>query len=170
MSFHQIVACSKNGVIGRDGDLPWRISADLKFFKKTTQGHAMIMGRKTFESIGKPLPGRLSIIISRRGFSIDDPNVKCVKSIDEAIEVCQKFSDRWPYPAYIVGGGEIYKQTKHLTDQIILTRVHENIDGDTYFTEPGEDGFALHNVSPTESEGDISFAMETWKRQMEASS
>lgn len=169
MSFHQIVACSKNGVIGRDGDLPWRISADLKFFKKTTQGHAIVMGRKTFESIGKPLPGRLSVVVSRQGFTVDHPNVLCVKSIDDAIEVCRKHSDQWPYPAFIVGGGEIYRQTKQVTDQIILTRVLENIEGDTHFTEPSEDGFTLDYVSPTESEGALSFAMETWTREKKAS-
>jgi dihydrofolate reductase len=121
-----IVAASTNDVIGVDGDLPWHISADLKRFKRLTMGHHMIMGRKTFESIGRCLPGRTTIILTRQ-LDFEFEGAKIAHTIQQAIELAA--ADPLPF---IVGGAEIYALAMpHVTD-IYLTRVHQTIDGDTY--------------------------------------
>ena len=121
-----IVAASTNDVIGVDGDLPWHISADLKRFKKLTMGHHLIMGRKTFESIGKCLPGRTTVIVTRQtDFAF--PEAKIAHTIESAIELAA--DDLSPF---IVGGAEIYSIAMPHVDRIYLTRVHQEIDGDTH--------------------------------------
>ena len=121
-----IVAASTNDVIGVDGDLPWHISADLKRFKKLTMGHHLIMGRKTFESIGKCLPGRTTVIVTRQtDFSF--PGAKVAHTIESAIELAA--GDESPF---IVGGAEIYSIAMPHVDRIFLTRVHQEIEGDTH--------------------------------------
>lgn len=130
-----VVAVARNGVIGRDGGLPWRLSSDLKRFKANTIGRPVIMGRKTFQSIGKPLPGRHNIVITRdtqfqaEGVSIA-PDVAAALSIaktsaasDGVEEVC------------VIGGGEIYRQTIDEADRLVVTYVEADVDGDTRFPE-----------------------------------
>lgn len=125
-----IVATSKNRVIGNNNSLIWNLPADLKHFKKITTGNTIIMGRKTFESIGKPLPNRRSIIITRdENLQIEDCEV--VNSLTEALLLCN--SD-----CFIIGGGEIYKQVIGITDEIYLTEIDEVFEGDTFFPELGE--------------------------------
>lgn len=119
-----IVAMSPNRVIGAEGRIPWHISEDLKFFKRTTLGHAVLMGRKTFESIGKPLPGRENIVLSR---TADFPGVRMVRSLDEVNE-----------PAdgrllYVIGGAELYAALLPRCSELLLTRVAMNVTGDTFF-------------------------------------
>ena len=124
-----IVAVSENGVIGLDNQLIWRLPDDLKRFKKLTLGHPMIMGRKTFESIGKPLPGRQSIIITRdKDFSFEGTIV--THSLQEAIEEAEKIETA---EAFIIGGGEIYRQVQANCDKIYITEVHTRVEGDTFF-------------------------------------
>ena len=125
-----IVAVSENQVIGKDNDLIWDLSIDLKRFKTLTSGHHMIMGRKTFESFPKPLPNRTHIVITRQKNYRVPEGVVVVNSIEKAIEAV--VNDEQPY---IIGGGEIYKQALPYASTIELTRVHENFDGDTYFPE-----------------------------------
>jgi dihydrofolate reductase len=126
-----IVAASENGLIGRDGDLPWRLSADLKQFKKLTMGHHMIMGRKTFESIGVLLPGRHTVIVTRQmDFQFEGATV--VHSIDDAVQHARGQGDQLPF---VVGGAEIYRLALPLVTDLFLTRVHTNIDGDTFLPE-----------------------------------
>lgn len=126
-----VVAKSENNVIGVDGDLPWRISADLKHFKAVTMGHPIVMGRKTWDSIGRPLPGRRNIVITRRdGLAIDGVDV--VKSIDAALELCREDNAE---KAMIVGGGQIYADILEQADVIELTEVHKEIAGDTVFPD-----------------------------------
>lgn len=121
-----IVAASENDVIGADGDLPWRLSSDLKRFKKLTMGHHIIMGRKTYESIGRLLPGRTTVIVTRQqGLQIE--GAKVVHSIQSAVEACQ--GDESPF---VTGGAEIYRLALPLVDEIQLTRVHAEIEGDTF--------------------------------------
>lgn len=120
-----IVAASTNDVIGVDGDLPWHISADLKRFKKLTMGHHLIMGRKTFESIGRCLPGRTTVILTRQP-NFDFLGAKIAHSIEEAIELVA--DDPSPF---IIGGAEIYALAMPHISHIYLTRVHQTIDGDT---------------------------------------
>lgn len=124
-----VVAKSENDVIGVDGDLPWKISADLKHFKAVTMGHPIIMGRKTWDSIGRPLPGRRNIVITRRDDLVID-GVDVVSSIDAALDLCRKDDAA---KAMIVGGGQIYADVMGQADVIELTEVHSSIDGDTVF-------------------------------------
>ena len=125
-----IVAVSENQVIGKDNDLIWDLSIDLKRFKSLTSGHNMIMGRKTFESFPKPLPNRTHIVITRqKNYPVSD-GVIVVNSIEEAVKNIK--NDDQPY---IIGGGEIYKQALPYASVIELTRVHGFFDGDTYFPE-----------------------------------
>ena len=124
-----IVAMSENYVIGRDGDMPWRMSADLKRFKRITMGHHMLMGRKTFDSIGRPLPGRTSVVISRTA-TYDHPQIRVARSLDEALEVAA--NDDEPF---ITGGEQIFRLAMPLIERIYLTRIHQTIDGDTHFPE-----------------------------------
>ena len=124
-----IVAVSENGVIGKDNQLLWRLPDDLKRFKKLTLGHPIIMGRKTFDSIGKPLPGRTSIVITRnRNFSME--NVIVVHNIEEAIEEAAKLETE---ETFIIGGGELYSSTLAIADRLYVTEVNTIISGDTYF-------------------------------------
>lgn len=126
-----IAAMSKNRVIGNDNSLIWKLPADMKRFKEITTGKSVIMGRKTYESIGRPLPNRRNIIITRNeSYSVDGCEV--VSSLEKAIEICN--SD-----AIIIGGGEIYSQSLPIADRIHLTIIHENFEGDTYFPELGEE-------------------------------
>jgi dihydrofolate reductase len=122
-----IVAVSENGVIGGDNSLVWNLPNDMKRFKQITTGNAVVMGRKTYESIGKPLPNRRNIIISKdTNLFIDECEV--VNSIEEALMLTNN-------DCFFIGGGEIYKQVLPLTDIIYLTKIHEDFNGDTYFPE-----------------------------------
>jgi dihydrofolate reductase len=124
-----IVALSDNRVIGVKGQLPWHLPNDLKFFKQTTLGKPVIMGRKTLESIGRPLPGRTNIVLSR------DPGyhregVTVVRSLDEALSLEPQAAEH-----IVAGGGDIFRQALPRADRLYLTVVHTRLDGDTYFPE-----------------------------------
>ena len=122
-----IAAASENNVIGKDNQLIWHLSDDLKHFKELTKGHCVIMGRKTFESMPKALPNRTNIVVTRKhDYTAKDAIV--VHSIHEALEKAK--DDKQPF---IIGGGEIYRQSIHLSDRIELTRVHTELDGDAHF-------------------------------------
>ena len=128
-----VVAAAENGVIGRENQLPWRISADLKYFKKITMGHPIVMGRKTFESIGKPLPGRSNFVITRSRDWFCDGVTVC-SSIDDAIEKASvKASNDKVDRLMIIGGAEIYKQVLPITQYVYLTKVHADVSGDAFF-------------------------------------
>ncbi|MFN3848524.1 MAG: dihydrofolate reductase [Spirosomataceae bacterium] len=130
MNISIIVAVAKNGAIGKDNQLLWRLSDDLKQFRKLTTGHTIIMGRKTFDSIGKALPNRINIIISRQeNLQIEGCHV--VNSIEKAIELAKKLEQNGEI--FIIGGGNVYRQALGLTNKIYLTEVHAEIDGDTHF-------------------------------------
>jgi dihydrofolate reductase len=123
-----VVAISQNHAIGKDNKLLWYLPKDLKHFKEITTGHTVIMGRKTYESVGKPLPNRRNIIITRQQVKIEGCEV--VNSVEAALALCKNEAE-----VFIVGGAEIYRQALHLTDRIYLTLIHENFEGDTYFPE-----------------------------------
>ena len=120
-----IVAMAKNRVIGANNKLPWHISDDLKRFKQLTMGHTLIMGRKTFESIGRPLPGRANIVISRNP-SLSIPDTTVVHSLEDAIAMTK--GDK----AYVIGGGEIFEQALPLADRIELTQIKQDVEGDIF--------------------------------------
>jgi len=130
-----IVAVAENGVIGRDGGLPWQISADLKHFKTLTMGKPMIMGRKTFDSIGKPLPGRTSIVITRRKDFAPD-GVIVANAWPAALEAAAKtLKESDQQEVMVIGGAEIYALAMSGAKRLYVTEVHEVVEGDTVFPE-----------------------------------
>ena len=122
-----IAAVAQNNIIGKDNKLVWHMPADLRYFKNTTMGHTMIMGRKTFESFGKPLPGRRSIVVTRQK-DWHYEGVEVTHSLEEAIELAPKDKE-----VFIVGGAEIYRQALPLCDKMYLTVIHHDFEGDTAF-------------------------------------
>lgn len=140
MKVSLIVAVSQNGMIGKDNDLIWHLPKDMKFFKDTTMGHHVIMGRKNFESIPhkfRPLPNRTNIVITRKSdYKAEDSIV--VNSVEEALKVAKINVEN---EAFIIGGGQIYKLAleANLIDRIYLTRIHHSFDGDTFFPELSSD-------------------------------
>ena len=141
-----IVATSENGVIGVDNKLPWYLPEDLKRFKKLTENNVVIMGRKTYESIGKPLPNRFNIVISRNK-DLTIPGCLVVNSLEKALY--KAGSDK---KVFIIGGGEIYRQSLEYVDKIYLTKVHINVEGDTTFPNIDDlPGWKLSDVDHKES-------------------
>lgn len=124
-----IVAAAENGVIGVRGELPWRLSSDLKHFKALTMGKPVVMGRLTFESVGRALPGRHNIVITRQK-DYEAEGCDVVSSIADAIVTAGDADE-----IMVIGGGEIYEQCLPMADRVYLTRVHTEIDGDTRFPE-----------------------------------
>ncbi len=131
-----VVAVAMNGVIGRRGRLPWRIPSELRHFKRITMGKPLIMGRKTFVSLGKPLAGRDNIVLTRdRDFSAEGAIVAA--SAEETLEIARKCAaDRGAEEIMVIGGAEIYTQMLPKADRIYLTRVHAEPEGDVFFTLP----------------------------------
>ena len=124
-----IVAASRNGVIGANNKLPWHLPADLQRFKQLTLNHPILMGRKTFESIGKPLPGRTNIVITRQqGFQCC--GATAAHSLDEALLICENEKE-----VFVIGGAEIFKQALPLAGRIYLTRIEKDFEGDTRLFE-----------------------------------
>ena len=132
-----IAAASTNNVIGFDNKLIWNIPKDLKRFKELTQGHSVIMGRKTFESLPSPLPNRRNIVVTRNK-DYSPEGIEVLSSIEDALDVCRE--DLQPF---IIGGGEIYSQTINLVDKIELTRVYKDFQGDAFFPDIPLDKFEL---------------------------
>lgn len=124
-----VVAISENNAIGKDNELLWHLPADLKHFKNTTSGHTIIMGRKTYDSIGKPLPNRRNIVITRQK-DLQIEGIEVVNSLEEAISLCEN-EDK----VFIIGGAEIYKQALPLVHKIELTRVHQEFEANAFFPE-----------------------------------
>lgn len=129
MKIAQIVAISENNAIGKDNDLIWRLPADLKHFKAITMGHCMLMGRKNYESIGRPLPGRTTIIVTRdKDYRQEGCHV--VNTITDGLSLARKLEEK---ELMVIGGGEIYEQTLLYTDKVYLTLVHEVFEADTFY-------------------------------------
>lgn len=138
-SVHMIVAHSKNRIIGREGDMPWRLRDDLRFFKETTTGHTVVMGRKTFQSIGRPLPNRTNIVITRDP-NFAAPGVIVAASPEEALALAQQAGAGNPDNAvFVIGGGQIYKALLPVTDVVYVTVVDAELEGDTTFPELSDD-------------------------------
>lgn len=160
-----IVAMSKNRCIGRDNDLPWHIPEDLKHFKRVTMGKPIIMGRKTFQSIvdslGKPLPGRDNIVISRSGFEAEGAIVcpDLESAIDKAKE---RAADKGMDEIFIGGGGQIFALALPMTERIYLTEVHRHVDGDAFFPALAESEW--RETESHSHEGDPPFTIKTLER------
>ena len=156
-----IVAASENNVIGINDDLPWRLSADLKRFKALTMGHAIIMGRKTFDSIGRLLPGRQTVIVTRnQDFHFEGATV--VHSIEAAMEACCEHEI-----AFLTGGAEIYRLGLSLVDEIYLTRVHTEIDGDTFLPAIDWEQFELVETEAfkADDKNEFDFSLSRYRKR-----
>lgn len=164
MTLAHIVAVSENNVIGVNNDLPWSIPEDMKFFKDKTKGKALIMGRKTFESVGHPLPHRLNVVITRQpGYSHPDQNVVVVPDLKSAIEHCRKVQDKYGDEIFIIGGGEIFKQSIEMVDTIYLTRIHKDFNGDILYPELPKGMF--EEVERRERHDPVPFTFLTYARK-----
>ena len=131
MKITLIAAMAENRVIGRAGTLPWRLPDDLRRFKRRTEGHAVVMGRRTFESLGGPLPDRRAIVITRRR-DFDASGATVTHSLDEALDTARAWGEQ---EVFIVGGAAIYALALPLADRLEITLVHAEVKGDTYFPE-----------------------------------
>ena len=154
-----IVARSRNHVIGRDNQMPWKISADLQFFKRVTMGHPVIMGRKTWESIGRPLPGRRNIVVSRNAnYSLTGGEL--VGSLDEALKSLSEFSR-----VFVIGGEQLFTQAFDKADRLYITEIDLDIEGgDTFFEVPNASAWKEVERTPG-SEGNITFSFVTLERK-----
>lgn len=133
-----IVAMDQNRVIGKDNRLPWHLPADLAYFKKVTMGHAIIMGRKTFESIGRPLPGRENVIVTRnRSFQAEGCTV--IHSIEEVRQFAAKRNDE----VFVIGGAELFQATLPFADRLYITKIEANFPGDTFYPDFEESEWQL---------------------------
>jgi dihydrofolate reductase len=156
-----IVAMGINRAIGKNNQLLWRLPADLKHFKSLTTGHPILMGRKTFESIGKPLPNRTNIIITRKS-NFDAPGCIIATSLAEAIEIgAENDTD-----IFIIGGAEIYRQLLPQIQRIYLTIVQQKFDGDTFFPELNEDEWqeVAHSDHAADAENPFAYSFVTLER------
>jgi len=161
-----VAAHAENGVIGRDGDMPWRLPSDLKHFKAVTLGTPVIMGRKTYLSIGRPLPGRANIVVSRSGFTAE--GVETVDSLDKALEHARGYAqESGASQISVIGGGQIYALAIDRADELILTEVDAEIEGDTVF--PAIDSSLWKKISlsdPVRTEKDShSVRFAVWQRR-----
>lgn len=164
MRISLIVAMSENRVIGREGKLPWRLSADLRRFKQLTMGHHLIMGRKTFESIGRVLPGRTSIVVSHQpDYQADGAIV--ASSLNEALDIVEKSGDD---EAFVIGGGEVYRQVLPAADRIYLTLVKATINGDTRFSDLDYSAWKLaaSEDHPADEKNAYNYSFRTYDRSV----
>ncbi len=143
-----ILAMSKNRVIGKDNKIPWHLTADLKYFKRTTLNHHIIMGRKTFLSIGKPLPKRTNIVLTRNPFFVAS-NIIATSSIDEALSIAQNNEET---EVFIIGGGEIYRQSMPYWDKVYITLIDLEVEGDVFFPELDKNEWQLISEDPHEAD------------------
>ncbi len=158
-----VVAASENNVIGINNKLPWQLPNDLKFFKNTTWAMPIIMGRKTFESTGRPLPGRTNIVITHQQ-DWKAEGVIVVNDMDAAIKAAE---DTDAKEAFIIGGGEIFKQNILLVDKIYITRVHAVLEGDAFFPEIDESQWQLlSNLDfPVDEKHKYAYSFQLWQRK-----
>ncbi|RFU69705.1 dihydrofolate reductase [Peribacillus saganii] len=133
-----LLAMDKNRLIGRDNQLPWHLPADLKYFKEVTMGHPIVMGRKTFESIGRVLPGRENVIVTRdQSFQADG----CI--VLNSIKAIKEYADNQDREVFVIGGAEIFKEIIPFTDRLYITEIHEEFEGDTFFPAVDENEWTL---------------------------
>lgn len=164
MKLAHIVAVAENNVIGNESDLPWDIPEDMAFFKEKTKNRCLIMGRKTFESVGHPLPNRLNIVITRqKDYKSPAGNVVIKPNLKEAIEFARTQTSQYGDEVFIIGGGEIYKQSLDLVDIIYLTRIHEIFDGDAEYPTLDPNKFEL--IESRDREEPIPFTFQTYIRK-----
>ncbi len=167
MKLSLIVAVSDNNIIGRDGQLPWHLSSDLRRFKQLTMGHVMLMGRKTWESIGRPLPGRTSVVLSRQSdYDTGFEAVPVAVNLDEAMAIarCLAGDDA---QAFIIGGAGVYAMTFPRAEQLFLTRVHVELEGDVSFPEVDWDQWRLveEETCAADEKNDFAHTYQVYERK-----
>ena len=165
MMISLVVAAADNNAIGKDNQLLWNLPNDLKFFKNTTWGFPVIMGRKTYESFNKPLPGRTNIVVTTKADWSAHGAIK-VATIEEGI---QKAADTNSKQIFIIGGGEIYKQSMDIADSIYITRVHASFDADTYFPVIDESKWQLTSNEDfaADDKHAYSYSFQVWTKKGE---
>lgn len=156
-----IGACAHGGVIGRDNRLPWRLPEDLKLFKATTMGHVLIMGRRTFESIGRPLPGRTTIVVSR------NPEWRAegclhAESIDAALALARRENRG---EIFVAGGADIYRQTLPVAARVLLTEIDLEVAGDAHFPSISADRWQVHSRTDMTGADGTRFAVVDYRRR-----
>jgi dihydrofolate reductase len=165
MKLSIIVAASENNAIGKNNQMLWNLPEDMRFFKNTTWGLPIIMGRKTFEALGsKALPGRFNIIVSRsQVFASGNPEIQYADSLNKAIELAKKMDAK---EAFIGGGGQIYKESILICDTIYMTRVFSFLEGDAFFPEIPSDFFQMTYSKKVVADEKHAFDMDfqTWKK------
>lgn len=159
-----VVAMGKNREIGRDNQLLWHLPKDLKHFKDITSNHPIIMGRKTYESIGKPLPKRTNIVISRKNDWFEE-GILIVGSIKEALKFAKKIDEN----VFVIGGGNIYEQTIDLADKLEITLVDTTLEADTFFPKIDEKIWQKTDEECYEKDekNQFDFCFQTWERILE---
>lgn len=162
MILSHIVAAAENGVIGVDNTLPWDIPEDMKFFREKTKGKALIMGRKTFESVGHPLPHRLNVVITRQK-NYHPEGAHVVSTLDEAIEYCKSQQSKYGEEIFIIGGGEIFRQSLDRVDLIYLTRIHKKIPGDVTYPDLNEEDW--EEIERRDRQEPVPFSFLTFARR-----
>jgi dihydrofolate reductase len=152
-----IAAMAKNRTIGKNNSIPWHIPEEVQFFKKSTMGHAVIMGRKTYDSIAMPLPGRINVVLSR-STNLDIPGCHTANSLEEGIACCSNQEK-----IFIIGGRTLYKKSLNLADTILLTILDDEYEGDTFFPQIPEKTFKL--VSTKRMGTKEAFTVYTYQRK-----
>lgn len=158
-----IAAASDNNVIGQNNKMPWHLPSDLKFFKNTTWGLPIIMGRKTFESMGKALPGRTNIVVTTNAGFVAK-NVEVAGSIAEAIEKAEALNT---HEIFIIGGGKIFEQALPLAQRVYLTRVHLQVDGDAFFPalDPAQWELKQDRLEKADEKNAYDHSFQVWERK-----
>ena len=162
MTVSLIAAMAGNRAIGKDGTLPWRLPRDLRRFKDLTMGHPLIMGRKTYESIGRALPGRRSLVLSRDpGFR--PPGVEVVSSLDAAFVRVRAEAE-----VFVIGGASVFREALPRADRLYLTRIHADVEGDVFFPEEALRGWRLleEEHHPADDRHPFAFTFETYERRV----
>lgn len=160
MAIHLIAAVAENRVIGRDGGLPWHIPADLKHFKALTTGHTVIMGRRTYESIGKPLPNRRNIVVSRTMTQPPTEGVELAASLEEALARASQEE------CFIIGGAQLYAEALPRAQWLHLTRVHAEVEGDVLFPEVDWSQWIPEQKIPgSDEKATVPFTFWTYRRK-----
>jgi dihydrofolate reductase len=158
-----IVAASENNVIAYKGEMPWRLPNDFKYFKNKTWGLPVIMGRKSYEALKRSLPGRINIVVTKKtDFHPED--VIVINTIDDAIEKAKESDTK---EIFIIGGGEIFKQTIDIVSKIYLTRVHATMQGDTFYPEINKNIWKLveEQSFPADEKNNYPYTFEVWERK-----
>lgn len=162
MKISQIVACGKRNEIGYQGTMPWHIPADLKYFKELTNKHIVLMGRKTYESIGKPLANRYNLVVSSNQIE-SAQNTECVANLALAMQRLHELTlEGWPEEVFVIGGASIYEQLLPITQTIYITHINSEFDADTFFPDYGD--FVRTQISQTHQHEDLEFYFASWQR------